>query len=521
MSLPIKIDLGNGECRRLEPAAADGGPTYSSLVQPCQGWCPALRGYKLVLQYQDDENDWISISSDHELETAQNMAVGQERKTLKLQAQGHEVGPIGLISEEDAGTLATSVGLSLGGGGVAYAGNYTIKGLYTYSDGQYKDMVFFGQGGTEAQRLAPLHADSKQRVDDMLAEMRARAEAHAAGLTAGTAEIPFAGDDYATKGLYTYSEGRFQGAAFYGRGGTVGERGAPVDTKQRVGGIGPRQPKHRKWARPRPPAAGGRAAAHHQMSPAAGGWDPMEPGNMAIGVSECGTVATKAATSPDTWTGLIGTTAMSRGCNYWEVEILASGQPAKPEFFFGVAKQKAGAGHGERRWGIQLTGHMADPPSQQRRKVQRRGAGPVRPAGSSRRSHRHRARLRRRRRAGRGIRHPELLGERAQTGHGIRHHPQRRQLHAVRRHALPRRLAPHELGRLARLGPMAPQAIMQGRWSIVHGAMVRVACPCPWGGHFYGHRGRGSTCARRQDGAEPRRGGAGYTSYIIIHTGNT
>jgi hypothetical protein len=30
---------------------------------------------------------------------------------------------------------------------------------------------------------------------------------------------------------------------------------------------------------------------------------------------------------------------MSRGKNYWEVEILASGKPAKPEFFFGVAKQ--------------------------------------------------------------------------------------------------------------------------------------------------------------------------------------
>jgi hypothetical protein len=93
-----------------------------------------------------------------------------------------------------------------------------IKGLYTYSAGQYKGgRTVFGQGGTEAQRLAPVHAGSKQRVDGMLAKILTQKEAHVPGLTTGTAEIPFAGD-YATKGLYTYSAGRFKGAAFFGSG---------------------------------------------------------------------------------------------------------------------------------------------------------------------------------------------------------------------------------------------------------------------------------------------------------------
>ena len=42
------------------------------------------------------------------------------------------------------------MGLSLGGGGFAFAGDYSSKGCYTYASGTYAQYAYYGTGGTDA-----------------------------------------------------------------------------------------------------------------------------------------------------------------------------------------------------------------------------------------------------------------------------------------------------------------------------------------------------------------------------------
>lgn len=51
--------------------------------------------------------------------------------------------------------IAKKQGFSLGGGGYNFAGHWSPKGLYTYKNGRWKGMAFFGTGGTTAQNKSP------------------------------------------------------------------------------------------------------------------------------------------------------------------------------------------------------------------------------------------------------------------------------------------------------------------------------------------------------------------------------
>lgn len=50
--------------------------------------------------------------------------------------------------EKSAKEIALSLGLTLGGNGYDFAGDYSTKGLYSYRNGYYKGQAFFGRGGT-------------------------------------------------------------------------------------------------------------------------------------------------------------------------------------------------------------------------------------------------------------------------------------------------------------------------------------------------------------------------------------
>ena len=43
------------------------------------------------------------------------------------------------------------MGLSLGGGGVAFAGNHGTKGCFTYASGTHAQYAYYGTGGTDAE----------------------------------------------------------------------------------------------------------------------------------------------------------------------------------------------------------------------------------------------------------------------------------------------------------------------------------------------------------------------------------
>jgi len=54
-------------------------------------------------------------------------------------------------SKEACEEAATALGLSLGGGGFNFTGNYVSKGCYTYSSGTYAQYAYYGTGGTDAE----------------------------------------------------------------------------------------------------------------------------------------------------------------------------------------------------------------------------------------------------------------------------------------------------------------------------------------------------------------------------------
>ena len=67
------------------------------------------------------------------------------------------------ITEDSCKKVAESLGLKIGGGGYAFAGSYSPKGLYAYKSGKYSGIAFFGKGGTEAQMKQPINNSTKYR----------------------------------------------------------------------------------------------------------------------------------------------------------------------------------------------------------------------------------------------------------------------------------------------------------------------------------------------------------------------
>ena len=61
------------------------------------------------------------------------------------------------MTEDSCKKVAESLGLKIGGGGYAFSGSYSTKGLYAYNSGNYSGMAFFGKGGTEAQMKQPIN----------------------------------------------------------------------------------------------------------------------------------------------------------------------------------------------------------------------------------------------------------------------------------------------------------------------------------------------------------------------------
>ena len=72
---------------------------------------------------------------------------------------------------------AASAGFALGGAGYAFAGDYGTKGLYYYTSGTYKNMAFFGTGGTMAQESAPV-SPPKARISTSEASYDAALVSH-------------------------------------------------------------------------------------------------------------------------------------------------------------------------------------------------------------------------------------------------------------------------------------------------------------------------------------------------------
>ena len=55
------------------------------------------------------------------------------------------------LTEADCRAAALLQGLSIGGGGWAFSGDFVTKGCYTYSDGEFKGFAFYGTGGAGEQ----------------------------------------------------------------------------------------------------------------------------------------------------------------------------------------------------------------------------------------------------------------------------------------------------------------------------------------------------------------------------------
>ena len=68
------------------------------------------------------------------------------------------------LTKDDCGTAASSMGLTLGGKGYSFDGNYNTKGCYYYPDGTYKGRAYFGTGGTDASMGAAPGNAAQERV---------------------------------------------------------------------------------------------------------------------------------------------------------------------------------------------------------------------------------------------------------------------------------------------------------------------------------------------------------------------
>ena len=60
-------------------------------------------------------------------------------------------------SEHACRDVANALGLSLGGVGYSFAGDYSVKGCYAYSSGKYAGKAYYGTGGTTEQMKKSLN----------------------------------------------------------------------------------------------------------------------------------------------------------------------------------------------------------------------------------------------------------------------------------------------------------------------------------------------------------------------------
>ena len=111
------------------------------------------------------------------------------------------------------------------------------KGCYTYNKGDYKGHVFFGTGGTLAERKAPVTGWAQYRpggYDDpwlIACAKAAKADAKLKFVSAG---------DYWTKGCYAYRSGKYKNKVYYGLGGSENDKKSktlPGDVKYRPTGF--------------------------------------------------------------------------------------------------------------------------------------------------------------------------------------------------------------------------------------------------------------------------------------------
>ena len=61
-------------------------------------------------------------------------------------------------SEQACRDTGTRLGLQLGGEGYDFASEFSDKGCYSYKEGSYAGIVFYGTGGTEEQMKSSLVA---------------------------------------------------------------------------------------------------------------------------------------------------------------------------------------------------------------------------------------------------------------------------------------------------------------------------------------------------------------------------
>lgn len=116
-------------------------------------------------------------------------------------------------------------------GGLARVKKNDIKGCHAYASGNYEGNVYYGWGGTEEERTsAPLDCRDINPVyrppnfDCSCSEVACKDAAEADE----TLQWGGAGN-YATKGCYTYKEGKYQNKVYYGRGGDVTAMSQDID----------------------------------------------------------------------------------------------------------------------------------------------------------------------------------------------------------------------------------------------------------------------------------------------------
>ena len=76
-------------------------------------------------------------------------------------------------NEKSCREIALDKGLSLGGHGYEFVGNYGTKGLYSYHSGKYKGMAFYGRGGSTNEMTTQLDGN-KYRPEPKLDGWRLR-----------------------------------------------------------------------------------------------------------------------------------------------------------------------------------------------------------------------------------------------------------------------------------------------------------------------------------------------------------
>jgi hypothetical protein len=126
---------------------------------------------------------------------------------------------------------AKAAGLTLGGAGYAYLGNYETKGCYAYASGPYAGHVYWGTFGLGWQQQQTPDLPKYRPVFGCgcvpYSKEACIAAAVSEGLSLGGGGYDFEGN-YGTKGCYSYSSGTYAGKAYYGTGGTTAETSATV-----------------------------------------------------------------------------------------------------------------------------------------------------------------------------------------------------------------------------------------------------------------------------------------------------